>query len=177
MQWSTSDWRQSQQDWSLRGKMAVSDGQEGAQLSLTWVAQAGSNDIQVRTSLGGPRWQLSYGADFARFSGTKVEARTGSDVEALLFEATGWPLPIERLRYWLWGLAAPDDEVILRDQDGQPIFLQAEGWRVELSEYRPVSSGAEGWVMLPTELELHRPPYRIRVVMGRWDWLKNGSNG
>lgn len=157
--------------------MAVSDGQEGAQLALTWWARAGVNDIQVRTSLGGPRWQLVYGDGLARFSGTDVVAQTGSDVEALLFEATGWPLPIERLRYWLWGLAAPNDEGILRGQDGQLISLQAQGWWVALSDYRPVSVDSDGWVMLPGEIELHRPPYRIRVVTERWDWPKNGSKG
>lgn len=172
-----SDWLEAQEDWSFRGKMAVSDGQEGGQLSLTWVSREGVNDIQVRSGLAGPRWQIAFGEGFARFSGTDVVAQAGQDAEDLLFEATGWPLPMDRLRHWVRGLAAPSDQQVRRDQEGALLSLEAQGWVVEFSGHRLVPVGMGQWVMLPAGLELNRPPYRIRLVTERWDWLNVDSNG
>jgi outer membrane lipoprotein LolB len=70
-------------------------------------------------------------------------------LDAVLEQALGWPLPIERLPDWL------DDrfeQVLERDGQGQVVSASDSGWRIEREPGR--------WA-----LERARPAGRLRVVL------------
>lgn len=163
-------WFDAQADWSVKARMAVSDGQQGGQLALTWRAEAESNDIRLRSGLAGPRWRLIYDQVSASLEGSEIMPWRGAKPQELVFQATGWPVPVEAMRHWLQGQASPEATAVARDASGQLQSLQSSGWSIEFIDHQafPVSSG--GFVVLPSRLELANPPYRIRVVVESWDW-------
>lgn len=163
-------WFLEQVDWSLTARMAVSDGQEGGQLHLLWRSQANRNELRLRSGVAGPRWRLVYDDLGAMLSGSQIEDWSGSSPASVVFEATGWPIPIEPMRQWLRGLPSVDDEILVRDRFGQIKSLVHEGWAVEFKDYQAIPVGSGRAVILPGRLEFSKPPYRVRVMTERWDW-------
>jgi len=177
LQIPASIWFEDQLDWSVKARLAISDGQEGGQLAMTWRSTNQANDIRMRGGLMGPRWRLYYESGSAQLSGPQIGQTQGVAPEPLIWEATGWPIPVETLRYWLRGLESPSDQQVRRDANGRLRSLASDGWQVELESYAPIPIGPNRSVFLPMRFELSQPPYRIRVVLEDWEWLKNDSNG
>jgi len=55
--------------------------------------------------------------------------------------------------------------------------IEDAGWQIEVTEQQWVTDEGGQAVLLPKRFEAHRPPHRIRVVFGQWEWGKNRPNG
>jgi outer membrane lipoprotein LolB len=141
----------------------IASGRVGWSGNLRWRQTAEEFDIRIAGPLGA-------GAVQARGHLGEVEIRTARETlvtqepEALLQEALGWSLPLQRLRYWATGVPYPDTPAVIQvDAAGRLLSLEQDGWRLEYTEY-----GFYQHYELPRRFSLEDGDNRFRIVVDGW---------
>lgn len=82
-------------------------------------------------------------------------------------ELLGSPLPIQRIRYWLRGIPAPQSksQETLNEQ-GLLSTLEQDGWTIHLDRYHDVSN-----LPLPGRIKIEQNDTRITLVVAQWSIL------
>ena len=147
--------------WSLQGRAAVSQGEEGGTVNLEWEQgpQAYSLD------LSGP-----FGSGHVRLSGDGTGARLvrgdeiieAASAEILLDAALGWSVPVPDLRRWVLGQPGRSQQYEI-DAHGRLARLRDGSWLVRYSRYEPVAG-----LDLPARLSLESGDLRIRLAISEW---------
>lgn len=150
--------------WQASGRLAVKDSANGFSARFVWFETPVSSVIDVHGPLGlgavhVTRDDRHIVIESARDT-LSVEAPFDS-LEDALAQRLGAPLPLGPLRYWLVGRPDPDGPFDV----GAPGQFVQYGWSVAAT--RPAAAGA-GVRPLPTEIEVTRPPTRIRVLIDEW---------
>lgn len=155
--------------WSLTGKIGVRAGKEGGSAYLDWQQL---NDIFTLT-LSGPLGQgttkIQGDASQTQLTTHKNQVYTANSPEALLYQHTGWQLPIQPLRYWVKGIPAPELAAkIERDANGTIIQLTQGQWQLSFANHTLVNG-----YWLPQKIKIWtvadiQPPLKITLAIKRW---------
>lgn len=155
--------------WEMSGRAGSGLGFSG---QLNWVQHATESFIKVRGPLGIGALELVGNAEQVSLK-DKHGVRTVTNPEAVLREDYGLPLPIDYLRWWMLGIAAPNENAGYQfDSNGNAAEIHQAGWRVALSSYQPYSCE----VVLPRKLTLESGDHKLKVVIKEWTPLE-GSCG
>ncbi len=149
-------------DWSLVGRVAVSQGGEGGSARIEWSQRGKDFDIKLAAPITRQSWTLSRHGGVARLDGLEGGPREGADAEQLLREATGWQLPVETLAAWVRGARADAGAALESDPQGRPALIRESGWTVE---YRDWNAGDPP---MPAKLFARKDPASVRLVIERW---------
>lgn len=157
-------------DWTMTGRVALSNGKNGGSGRLEW-SQAGG---KVRIGLSAPvtrqGWVLELDASGATLQGVPDGPVHGRDAGALLRERTGWDIPVAGLGCWVRGAwaseAAFGDASIGYGRDGQVQRIEQAGWTIEYTDWQP---DAVSGVELPGRITALRAEDRVRLVVDRWN--------
>jgi len=158
--------------WSLDGKLAVSDGEDGGSGRLEWRQQPGLSELDFRGTLGRGAWQLDIQPGYAVLNLANGESWQARDVSTLVREHVGWDVPVDALGWWVRGLAAPG-QVTRRDLDeaGRMTRLTQHGWDVEYERYQEFSGLA-----LPTRVVARSGERQVKFVMRDWSFPESLEN-
>ena len=155
-------------EWTLAGRIAVSNGRDGGSGRMDWQQDPSSYLISLSAPVTRQSWRLSGDAARARLEGIKEGPREGADAQSLLREATGWDIPVGALSYWIRGIGAVEHEFgpvkVSYGPDNLPVRLEQAGWSVEYAEWQPVPNGP----VLPTRLVATQGQAKVRLVMDAW---------
>lgn len=157
-------WFHKHPDWTVQGRLGLSNGQRGGSLSFDWQAQGDQHTVQLRTIAGGKQWRLQFGPEYALLEGSDIDRLEGSDPDPLVEQAVGWPIPVQWLSQWLRGLPAPAEARMAFAEDGTLTQLRHSSWSIDFSRW---TDGRNG-VLLPTRIEARDPPHRVRAAMSNW---------
>lgn len=161
-------------EWSLAGRIAVSNGNEGGSGRIDWQQDSGRYVISLSAPVTRQSWRLSGDATSARLDGIKGGPREGVDAESLLREATGWKIPVGALGNWIRGIGAAGHEYgpvnVSYGPENLPVRLEQAGWSVEYTDWVPVPNGPA----LPARLVATQGQAKVRLVMDAWT-LSDGS--
>lgn len=137
-------------DWQVNGVFSYSDNEENAangkilwQVSRSEESTLKSQSVQEKIRLVGPvgagAVELIVDQQQAMLvSGKQRLVDPSGNVEALLFRAVGWRLPISEMRYWLFGMPAPAlAGRYWLDSNGDIDRLQQSGWDITFSKQQP----------------------------------------
>jgi len=151
--------------WSVNGRVALSDGQRGGSLAFDWQVRGDEHEVSLRTMAGGRQWRLRFGPDQAFLEGSEVGELWGRDPDPLVEAAVGWPIPVAELAWWIRGLIPPDarHQVHYAD-DGSLAFAVTEPWQIEFQRFSQV-----GPVLMPARIQADSDPYRVRIVLRNWN--------
>lgn len=123
--------RASPDAFELRGRLGVRHGNDGFSGSLLWRHVQGADRLELFNPLGGVQARLSRDASGATLETAEGERRSEADAAALSRALLGWELPLEALRHWTFGRAAPGSPAQMEhDAAGRPARLLQEGWEV-----------------------------------------------
>jgi len=151
-------------DWQASGRVAVRAGEQGFNASFEWREAGGAGDIGVHGPLGAGAVRIHRTAEAIRIeSGNAAPLEVPAPFTALepeLIARLGFPLPLDRLRFWVRGVPDPGFPAT-PVADG---FVQAD-WQVTVLA-RVAVAGAPG--ALPGRLTLSREATRIRVLVDHW---------
>lgn len=166
-QWSSYQVRAASiTSWDLSAKVALRwrGGAESA--SLAWSQREHRSELDLSGPFGAGAVRITQEGDSLRVErGGEINLYDSSTPETLA-AATGWPIPVGALPFWLRGLPDPGQELDrLALEDGRPSEIRQGGWIVTYKDYTAVGEGA-----LPSRLRLTRPADAIslRLVNGRW---------
>lgn len=150
--------------WGLLGKISLDDGEQGGSGKLRWDVKPGHSELNFHGAMGRGAWQLQAGPQGARLKMADGTEQSAANVNELIQDNVGWPVPLDALHWWVRGLAAPgsaENEEI--GSDGLLVSLLQFGWNVSFTRYDSV----EG-VELPVRLTATQNDYRVKLAISRW---------
>lgn len=153
--------------WSLRGRLSLRTEKEAWTGKVRWQQSADNFRIHFDTPTGQGALQLMSNPQF----GVEMRVAQGGvyyadDAATLLYDHTGWRLPVGALRLWLVGLPQGRDELsqLQFDDQGELRYLEQYRWRVQYASYQSVAQYS-----LPRKLILQNGQITIRMVIDQWE--------
>lgn len=164
--------------WDVRGRIALQMDEEAWQLSLRWQHKPGEQQIDLAGPFGMGAVRLFINADGARLRDSSKAEYQAATAQQLLWQTTGWILPLDNLVWWLRGLPVPQKEKQMElDGQGRLAKLVQDGWQMEVLEYE----SSDG-VQLPHLIELKNlngntqgKNMHLRLVISQWQEKKKSG--
>ena len=152
--------------WNLSARVALRWRSGAESASLAWAQRDGRSEVELSGPLGAGAVRIIHDKNILRVESGGEGRVYDSSTPATLAAATGWPIPVDALRFWLRGLPDPGqalEELIL--EQGRAREIHQGGWVVSYTDYTAVAAGT-----LPSQLELTRAAdgISLRLVNGRW---------
>ena len=156
-----------QPQWTLQGRVAVSNGQRGGSGRIDWRQEGARYEVALSAPVTRQSWRLVGGDGDVRLEGLEGGPRVGSDATALLQQATGWVIPVDALAAWVRGSRAPahGEAAVDYGADGELASLRQDGWTLQYRDWRPQPGVS---VPLPHWVEATRGDARVRLVVDAW---------
>jgi outer membrane lipoprotein LolB len=153
--------------WNLDGRVAISDGNQGWQASVTWRQQAADYLIELIGPFGQGQIKVSGDAQGVKLrDGNRIIDADNPD--SLFERATGTRLPISGLYYWIRGIPDPAKPSRLAfDQQGRPSRIEQSGWIIEIPNYIEVEGLSEPGV-LPKRINAQQDDLKVKIIIQQW---------
>lgn len=153
--------------WSLSGRIAVSNGSQGGSGRIDWQQTGGRYAVSLSAPVTRQSWRLSGDADGARLEGVEGGPRESGNVEAMLYETTGWDIPVRALAEWVRGVGAVPGEFgearVVYGEGGRPARLEQAGWVIDYTQWQEA-----GQPVLPARLVATRGQAKVRLIIDQW---------
>ena len=166
---TASDWLSHQAEisawdsWDVSGKIALRTPQQAESASIEWQQRAELSDLRLSGPLGMAATRVS--SDGQRLTITRGDAVEEIDASspAAVQAATGWPLPVRQLPYWLRGIPAPGETLNESVSDGLLRQLSQDGWQVDYLDY-----GDFAGLTLPTRIRVEGHDLSAKLIIRQW---------
>jgi outer membrane lipoprotein LolB len=153
-----------QPDWGFRGRVAISQGEQGGNAGIRWRQHGADFDIELSAPITRQSWRLSSRGGQVTLAGLEGGQQQGTDAEALLLEATGWRIPVAAMAAWARGARGQGSAAeFASDAEGRPATLVQDGWRIEYRGWFP------GQPPLPQKVFAKQGEAGVRLVVEAWD--------
>jgi outer membrane lipoprotein LolB len=158
-------------DWSLSGRIAVSNGKQGGSGRIDWQQSGDRYAVSLSAPVTRQSWRLSGDATGGRLEGIEGGPREAADVEALLRETTGWNIPVRALADWVRGVGADPrhfgEARVVYGEGNRPVRLMQGGWTIDYSAWQTDAAAADGPV-LPSRLTATQGGAKVRLIIDEW---------
>lgn len=152
-------------DWTVAGRMAVIDNQDGWHASLHWTQREDAYSMELIGPLGQGRIRIEGDQDQVRVRTADGQVFADVDPGRLLERAVGVRIPVEGLIYWIRGLPDPSQPSVLRgDQQGRLLRIEQDGWIIEYPGYMQVAH-----LQLPAQIRARRGELSFKLIVKDWD--------
>lgn len=156
------------QRWTIDGRIAFKSPEEKFSASMTW--QQNNQDYLLRLSklIGGTLLTMQKSGERVLL---EVDDNTFTDTNAerLIYQNTGWIIPVEDLKFWVSGRLNPDGSAVKsqqRDDNGRLwSFTSDNGWRVKYQNYKVFSGTA-----LPHNILLSKNKLQLKIRITNWNF-------
>ena len=155
-------------DWSLVGRIAVSNRGKGGSGRVEWSGTGNDYAVSLSAPVTRQSWRLSGDGHHALLEGLEGGPRHGADARLLLLDATGWDIPVAALGDWVRGARsqAAGPARIEYGANLLPWVMEQGGWRIEY-EWPELPAG-EAAAPLPARLDATRGEARVRLIVDEW---------
>jgi len=122
--------------WDIQGRLVLRSGDEGGQMSLHWRRDGENDVIDLSGPLGKRLLRLSQNPAGAELRDAEQKIFRAENAQVLLFNTTGWQVPLAGLHYWILGIPVPAAaERHSLDERGRLKSLSQWGWDIRLLDY------------------------------------------
>lgn len=152
---------------TLQGRVVIKGRDTAFSSGLRWQASPDEDELWLNAPLGQTLGHLKRdGSGAALTTADQTVYRAGS-IESLTRRAFGWELPVDGLRWWVIGRAAPAPAATEagRDARGRLVSVVQGGWRVKL-DY-------DGEATQPLRLQAMKPDAEIRLAIDVMDLARS----
>lgn len=153
--------------WSLSGRIAVSNGSHGGSGRIDWQQLGERYTVSLSAPVTRQSWRLSGDGAGARLEGVEGGPRQSDNVEAMLRETTGWDIPVRAMADWVRGVGAVSDEFgearVVYGEGGRPARLEQAGWVIDYTQWQET-----GQPLLPARLVATRGQAKVRLIVDQW---------
>jgi len=160
---SWSEGRELPRQWTLEGRLAVSDGKDGGSGRIVWVQDGDAYSITLRAPVSGQSWRLSGDRGHSRLEGVRPEPVFGDSAQQLLRQELGWVLPVGEMSGWIFGGGFSAAARIERDAAGAPLHVVDAGWQLDFVDWRMLED-----ISLPKRISAKRAPYQVKLAIQSW---------
>jgi outer membrane lipoprotein LolB len=151
--------------WALEGRLAVSDDQDGGSGLLNWRQSPGKSQMHFHGALGRGAWRLQADAVSAELEFADGRKFRADSIDALVRGQIGWNVPVDKLSWWVRGLAAPGKpgQRVL-DEEGRLSLLNQHGWTIEYGRYAAVDGEA-----MPSKMTARQADRTVKLAVRKWE--------
>lgn len=150
--------------WVMEGRAGLEAGGEAGSASLQWSQSAARYQLTMQGTLGIGSLDLRRDNDEVVLRTGDGETYVARDARELLQAVTGMDWPVEILRFWITGHAAPWLSGQVRiNTSGQLVELRQNGWIVQYGRYQAV----DGY-QLPGRIWAEGEGSKVRLVVRSW---------
>lgn len=147
--------------WQEQGMLSYREGKKGFSAAYVWQNASNQYTIQVIAPLGAWRAKLNVAGSSATLSTSDGKVLQAKDPLALMEENLDWSIPVTYLRYWLWGVPAPDAPFTAQNNTQHDVtHLTQAGWSIDYLSYQNFSLAR-----LPTKIVLMQDEKKITLVI------------
>jgi outer membrane lipoprotein LolB len=154
--------------WVLKARIGIiADGESGS-AGLHWEQHGDQYTLRIIGPFGRGNLLIEGSPQGVMLQNTDGEMAIADNPEELIWQQTGWVIPVSDLRYWILGLPSQRhqrDEYLL-DVWGRIENLNTDEWNVEYQAYKK-TAGYE----LPDKLSLRNSHLRIKLAISEWRLL------
>ena len=96
-------------EWAMTGKISLDDGDQGGSGRLQWDVKPEISELDFHGALGRGAWHLQISPQGALLKMADGTEQLAADIDELIQDRVGWPIPLDALRWWVRGLSAPGE--------------------------------------------------------------------
>jgi len=154
--------------WNMVGRLAVSNSEDGGSGHFSWKKNSAGSHMDFHGALGRGAWRLDADQEGAEIRFADGTIHRADSIDQLVRMQLGWEIPVDKLSWWVRGLAAPGEyqkwEI---DEDGNLSELLQNGWTIEFGRYRIF----EG-ISLPVKLVARQADWKVKLAVSDWKLLE-----
>lgn len=152
-----------QDQWLLSGRIAVASEHGGGNGRIDWRQDGENFVVELGAPMSRQSWRLSRVEGWVKLEGLEDGPWEGVDAQALLWQATGWLIPIDALTAWVRGIRADSPAQMEFAPDGLPAELTQAGWTVSYRDWDRRREPA-----MPVRVFASRGSDRVRLQIDDW---------
>lgn len=154
-------------EWQLEGKIGIRQQDDGGSAYINWTQAEDSFHIRLSGPLGTGTTIISGNDTGARLESASEGTFIAESPEQLLYEHTGWYLPLHNLLYWVKGLPEPRLPAVTEfDERGYLSSLVQGPWKLDFYRYDQALN-----VTLPHKIKIHNQDLKVTLVIKAWNPL------
>ena len=152
--------------WTIEGKIGVKqpDRSDSAIINR-WQQIEDQFIIELSSTIMGIGSTKIVGSPKAlKITDNNDETTQSDNPQLLLYQHTGWILPLDLLPYWVKGIPAPAmTDSMEFDLSGDLASFKQAGWNISLSRFKQINQ-----YRLPGKIKLQSKDVRIILVINEW---------
>lgn len=157
----------SQRQFALSGRIAIRNGEDGGSGRFEWQQDGEVMRFVLSAPLSNQTWTLEGMPGSYVLTDSKGRQRQDADAKRLVFDASGWVIPMDELSYWIRAARAPEAiagpaELNLAES-GDLARLHQAGWQVQFERFADFNA-----LRLPVKITAKRDAASVKVIIQRW---------
>jgi len=158
--------------WRFSAKVGIKTPKAQEQANLVWRFADQSNDVRIFGPLGVGAIKIEFDQYGVQLSDKQGVLHRGESAEDLLTRIVGWPIPIDALSYWLFGLPSPGQVYEYQKTEfGVLETLRQHGWTVQYSSYRDYNGLTLARKFKATKSVTPDQTVSVKLITKNWQWL------
>jgi outer membrane lipoprotein LolB len=140
--------------------------------SFTWIQSPRDITVTLQSPLGQTLATININESIATLIQSGHPTRSAANVDALVEDALGWPLPISNLRDWLQAyVVTSDGKRIMATPQSTDTIVTRDGWRIRFVSWQ--DDDAVGAQSVPKRIDMERDTVEagtvaMRLVISNW---------
>ena len=150
--------------WQASGRIGIAAPGAGGSGTFDWQQRSSASEVTVRGPLGIGALRIRADGDTLRVDDGDGHTLDADSARGLLMERLGIDLPLQELRFWMLGLAAPGQPADISEASEPPLRTIAQsGWQVRYDQFTALA----GW-RVPARMTASRGEVRIKLILDDW---------
>lgn len=162
-----------QSGWQFSGKVAIRSPEVNESANIVWRFADQANSVRMFGPLGAGAIRLDFDRYGVQLSDSKGLLHRGNNAEELLTKIIGWPIPIDALNFWLFGLPNPEQAYAYQtDEAGSVTMIKQAGWNISYAAHQAYPP-REGLLARKLTAQKQLPNNQfltVKIVTKDWQW-------
>lgn len=153
--------------WKLTGRLGIVSRKNSGTVTLYWEQHPVDFSMRIVAPLGRGVMNIRSAGSQIILQDANGESLVAGSVEELIWQRTGWLIPVSDLQKWALGLMDYQEasEYTL-DEQGRLEMLLSAGWDIRYQRYRNYQG-----VFLPQKIHMQNDELTLKLVITRWEVL------
>ena len=153
--------------WAVSGRLGIRAPNEANSLSFSWQHTPDQQELLLYGSFGTTYAKLTQVGQLATLELSDNQIYQSDNVEELLLNVLGYPLPVEHLKYWIKGLPYPKDEGVLSYNSlGFLKSIKYKQWTISFKKYQLQESFDN--LSLPGKIKVTDGEVTLNLSLRNW---------
>ena len=154
--------------WTIEAKLGIRTPEAKGSVTLKWQQTAAGYTIRVRGPLGQGSAIITGNDQSIVIEQAGKPTLYSQNPAALIADTFGWPLPLNAFRFWLRGIAIPQQAIEASSYNAAGLMtsLQQAQWQISYSGYKKI-----GQWQLPGRIKANFNNTQLTLVIRQWNLL------